>query len=62
MIIQKISPRLRRVQTKEIDNLTVRHGACGGGIRHNATMSNDKMEVTITRQEYEKLRAWFEEK
>jgi hypothetical protein len=63
MIIQKISQiTRRRVQTKEIDNLTVRYGATHCGTAYSVTMSNDDIEVKITREEYEKLRDWFEEK
>ena len=63
MIIQKISPMTRRrVQTKEIDNLTVRYGSGSSNTTYTVTMSNDDIEVKISREEYEKLRDWFEEK
>ena len=63
MMIQTISHKTGRyVQTKKIDNLTVRYRAGSSNTTYTVTMSNDDIEVKITREEYEKLRAWFEEK
>lgn len=63
MMIQTISHKTGRyVQTKKIDNLTVRYGAGSSNTTYTVTMSNGDIEVKITREEYEKLRAWFEEK